>query len=261
MRRMNEKHIARLESQLERLVEGAFTNLFRKKISTHDIAMKLARSMEHNLQQAQGNDPRPVAPDTYTIFLHPKIHQQLSNAQTQLILALSAHLVELATQSGYRLLEKPVLKLLADAKMAPADVVVHARHTHLKEQSTAAMQAIPIDMPEVRPNNPYLIVDRTRTIQLKAPIINIGRSDENHIVVDDPFISRHHLQIRLRFGNYTLFDVNSRGGTFVNNVRVTEHQLQPHDVIRIGETQIIYMLDGPSDHQTTKTTDSIDPVD
>ena len=35
---MNDQHIARLEAQLERLVEGAFSQLFGKKFRAQDIA-------------------------------------------------------------------------------------------------------------------------------------------------------------------------------------------------------------------------------
>ena len=65
--------------------------------------------------------------------------------------------------------------------------------------------------------------------------------------------------MRLRFGAYTLFDVNSRGGTMVNNIRVTEHQLQSGDVIKIGGTKLTYIAENNKSN-STGTTQSLDPV-
>jgi pSer/pThr/pTyr-binding forkhead associated (FHA) protein len=51
------------------------------------------------------------------------------------------------------------------------------------------------------------------------------------------------VQLRLRFGSYTLFDMNSHAGVLVNDVPVREHRLQPGDVIRLGKTQLVYLED------------------
>ena len=58
---MKNKHIAKLEAQLEHIIEGAFANLFGKTINAQDIALRLSRAMEDNLQLTQK--------------LHIKLHQ------------------------------------------------------------------------------------------------------------------------------------------------------------------------------------------
>ncbi|MDQ7026446.1 MAG: DUF3662 domain-containing protein [Anaerolineae bacterium] len=259
---MNEKHIAQFEARLEQLVEGAFTNLIRKKISPHDLAMKLARSMEGNLHYAQESaDNRPIAPDKYTIRVHPETYDELHPSWASLSMALNQQMVELATQSEYRLLESPFIKLIVDKHMGRKDIAVRATHTQATDGNTEAMQPIRLSASKLIPKNPQLIIGGEATIPITEALINIGRSDDNHIMIDDKFVSRHHLQIRLRFGVYTLFDVNSRIGTFVNNVRVTEHQLQTGDVIRIGDTQIIYVTDESQDKNAHGTTQTFKPVD
>lgn len=258
---MDEKHIAQFESKLERLVEGAFIGVFGRRLNAHDIAVKLARSMENALRYDTGDDLRPVAPDTYIIYLHPDVQAQLIKWRPSLTTTLRDHLIDLAGQTGYRLIDKPLVKILADPTLTPADLTIHADHSALSENSTAAMQHIPKETAKAITNNPHLIINGTRNIKLIDPIINIGRSSENHIVIDDPFLSRHHLQMRLRSGTYILFDVHSRGGTFVNDVRVTQHRLQAGDVIRAGETRIVYVADEKPNIRATGTTDSLNPVD
>jgi pSer/pThr/pTyr-binding forkhead associated (FHA) protein len=101
------------------------------------------------------------------------------------------------------------------------------------------------------PANPQLVILNKPPIPLRLNILNVGRSRENHIVIDDPAVSRHHLQLRLRAGRYMLFDTQSNSGTYVNGVRVKEHTLQAGDVILIGTTQLVYTEDSPlSDTQT-----------
>lgn len=257
---MNEKYIARLEAQLEELVEGTFTNLFRRRVTAHDIAMKLARSMENSLRYTRdAGDARPIAPDSYTIQLHPAIEEKLRKKSPNLLQSLSQHIVELVAQSGYRLNAEPVVQLVGTTVMDKSEVEVEAHHTSEGESPTQAMQPIPAKQKQAPQNVQLIINNGERTIQLSESLLNIGRADDNDIILDDSYCSRHHIQLRLRFGDYTLFDVSSRSDTTVNNIRVSEHQLQSGDVIKIGETRLIY-LTGNDKSNTAGTTQSLDPV-
>lgn len=256
---MNDKHISQLETQLERLVEGVFTRLFRKAVSPHDLAVKLARSMEDNLRYQVGGDAEPVAPDEYVIRVHPDVQKALQK-HPALTSTLSGHLVELATQSGYQVISEPTVRLLADINLSRSHVNIGAKHSHHSRDSTAAMRPIQSADAHPAPKAPQLIINGLRIVNLDESLMNIGRSDDNDIIIDDPYVSRHHLQVRLRFGAFTLFDVNSQGGTFVNNVRVTEHKLQPGDVIAIGKSKLIYTT-ADSRQSSAHTTQDLDPVD
>ena len=80
---------------------------------------------------------------------------------------------------------------------------------------------------------------------LDKPVINLGRQRDNDVIVDDPTVSRHHAQIRLRFGNYVLFDLGSSGGTTVNGHPVQERVLQSGDVIGLARSRgLLYIEDG-----------------
>ena len=70
--------------------------------------------------------------------------------------------------------------------------------------------------------------------------INLGRRLDNHIIIDDPRVSRNHAQLRLRFGHYVVYNLGSTGGTFVNGQRIEECVLRPGDVISLGGVPIIY---------------------
>lgn len=93
------------------------------------------------------------------------------------------------------------------------------------------------------PQNAYLIIDGVRIQPLKEAVVNIGRRLENHVIIDDPRISRHHVQLRAMRGHYVLFDLNSTGGTFVNGQRTTRTVLYPNDVISLAGVILVFDQD------------------
>jgi len=246
---------SRLEAQLERLIEGAFAQLFGKSIRPQDIALQLSRAMEDHLRLAEDGDPRPFAPDHYRIRLNPQVHTRLLARQPALAEILSQHMVALATFADYRLKSAPQVDLIGDPACAAAELNVTAMHNDLGQNLTSAMEnrKTPTPTPPKYPHNAQLVINGNRTVTLASPLINIGRGNDNTIVLDDLHVSRHHIRLRIRFGHYTVFDTNSRGGTRVNDVLIREHRLQPGDVIRIGKTQIVYIEDALHDGQTAIT--------
>ncbi|BDA71522.1 hypothetical protein CAL7716_056880 [Calothrix sp. PCC 7716] len=55
---------------------------------------------------------------------------------------------------------------------------------------------------------------------LKNDQIRLGRSSESDIILDSVQISRFHARIVVQNGNYYLEDLNSVGGTKVNETRI-----------------------------------------
>jgi pSer/pThr/pTyr-binding forkhead associated (FHA) protein len=77
----------------------------------------------------------------------------------------------------------------------------------------------------------------------------IGKGPRNDIVIADPAVSTAHAMVRLEGSAYTVNDIGSRNGTFVNGERVGDSQHLNHgDVIGIGLTKLTFRL---SDHSET----------
>ncbi len=94
-------------------------------------------------------------------------------------------------------------------------------------------------------------------------VITIGRSPENNIVINDAIVSRTHLQlVQNDNGVCSVVDLNSANGTFVNGQKITgEVHLQPHDVIRIGNTTLPWQeYINPSIATGQKPMDNIRPT-
>jgi pSer/pThr/pTyr-binding forkhead associated (FHA) protein len=73
-------------------------------------------------------------------------------------------------------------------------------------------------------------------------------------------VSRRHAQLRLRFGRYTLYDLDSQSGTLVNGQPVQEWVLQPGDVMSLGGVNLIYTED-TDDLSGLGDTEAHPPVD
>lgn len=71
-------------------------------------------------------------------------------------------------------------------------------------------------------------------------IINIGRSSDNDVCIQDCLVSRTHCQIiQDDNGNFTVIDTNSKNGTYINGImRNGAVRINKSDIIRIGNTTL-----------------------
>src|SRR5688572_27288080 len=95
--------------------------------------------------------------------------------------------------------------------------------------------------------NPRLIVMSGplagATFPLPQEEFSIGRDPSNAMCLNDTLISRNHAVIRKEHDRFNVVDLNSRNGTFVNNLPVVDRKLEPGDRIQIGDSLILFALD------------------
>jgi hypothetical protein len=246
-------HLARFEALAERLVEGTFARLFAGYLHPLEVATHLARAMED--RQVYAADGTALAPTHYWIYLHPQDFGPLVANRPTLAEELAGYVAELARQAGMLLDAPPVVAVEPLLDVAPHTVRVEARWLpaaaadasatrEMMAEEQAQVQAAVEEKPRGRP---FLIVDGQRHVELTAPVINIGRALDNDIILEDSRVSRHHAQLRRRFGRYILYDIGSSGGTTINGYPVQECVLQPGDVISFGGVEVIYGEDVPAE--------------
>jgi signal transduction histidine kinase len=75
---------------------------------------------------------------------------------------------------------------------------------------------------------------------LDKPIVTIGRAIDHDVIIVDRKVSSNHAEVR-RVGNiFTIRDLGSTNGTFVNGQRVTEAVLSYGDEIMVGSTLVVF---------------------
>lgn len=79
--------------------------------------------------------------------------------------------------------------------------------------------------------------EQGREYVLNAPQMSIGRSSINELVLNDPEISRRHALFSREGNQYTIQDLGSTNGTFVNGQRCAGVvALKDGDLIEFGDT-------------------------
>lgn len=99
-------------------------------------------------------------------------------------------------------------------------------------------------MPEIVVRYEDKVIERLVT---QKKIINIGRSSDNDIVLDNKAVSRKHAQIEFGDDSALIIDNESLNGTFVNRRKITEEILKDKDEITIGKFDLVYHQNAPRD--------------
>ncbi len=86
---------------------------------------------------------------------------------------------------------------------------------------------------------------RERIVPLDAPGLSVGKDPGNDLVLDDPFVSAHHLRIEPRHGRWQVTDLGSTNGTFLAGVRVTQAEVPPGLPVAVGECELVLEVGPP----------------
>ena len=91
---------------------------------------------------------------------------------------------------------------------------------------------------------PALVVkkgpDAGERFALATDVVTIGRDPASDIFLNDITVSRRHAQLERGAGGYTVSDVGSLNGTYINGERVESRSLVPGDEIQIGKFRLVF---------------------
>ncbi len=120
-----------------------------------------------------------------------------------------------------------------------------------QEIDTAILKDYSLYFLKINTDNEYVIlycsptVD-SETIKLKLKQNNeivIGNDHRAHINYNYPLVSKQHARLIYNNGNWVVQDLNSKYGTYVNNIAITTKPLEYGDIIFIMGLRIIVMKD------------------
>lgn len=240
---MNAK-LDQLEARLQSLFEDQIMAILPGVTVEDRVIQKLALALKQNIiSQKESGD---IAPNVYTLIVASDSAPKWRDAR---VMDALKKVIDAAVRDvGLRLSSQVTIAITTDNSYSERDVTVIASHKLEPLEDTKGMA---IDEQkdnrnaDAIPENAFLIVEGVKIYPLKDTVINVGRRLENHLVIDDPRISRNHAQLRAINGRYVLFDLNSTGGTFVNGQRTSQTVLYPGDVISLAGVALIFGQDNP----------------
>lgn len=241
--------LQRLEKRLQSLIEGSAARLFPTYDFRSDLSQRLVDAMQTEICLA--SDGTLIAPNLFTIFM-PEQQAQIFQNQTELLDQLSDCLYQACHDAQVRFISPPVLKVVSDPEPDSAQVQVLAQFSLPQDEETSTLESQPALKTDEQAIHAFLIVNGTQIFPLYGKTVRIGQSPENDLVIDHPLVSPAHAQMRLVNGQYTIFDLNSAGGTFVNGAQINQSALSPGDVISLGGLPLVFGVDHSPDIDGTQ---------
>lgn len=246
------------ESKLERLIEGGFKSAFKSEVQPIELARKLAREMDSH---RAASISRTYAPNEYTVFLSPADREQFAHFEEGLQRELSLYLLEHARKRGYSLLSRPTVVFeterrlelglfgiqarLADAPDEEIEPVLpQAPSGHTQVYNVRDLQAPPQELADARtaPATRALLESGDRRFALGSPQTTVGRGRDADIKLDDPNISRTHVQFEQQGRDWVARDLGSTNGTRLNGGALTGASvLRSGDVLELGNTVLKFV--------------------
>lgn len=78
-------------------------------------------------------------------------------------------------------------------------------------------------------------------LPIRVPVVNIGRAEYNDVVLNDESVSTAHAKLQRKEGVWTLADLGSTNGTFVDGEPVQgEVPLAPGSMVRFGQVSTMF---------------------
>ncbi len=77
---------------------------------------------------------------------------------------------------------------------------------------------------------------------LSTDLVTVGRSDESDVVLDDVTVSRRHAEFIRTDQGWTLRDVGSLNGTYVNRDRIDSVELTGGEEVQIGKYRFAFLV-------------------
>jgi hypothetical protein len=241
-----------LESHLQNLLEVKLLKYLPGYNLENRILQQLAIAMKNSLRDESGVT---YAPNVYVIIAHPSTLARWHN-EPELSGDLADALHSIGEEAGFHFFAKASVSTVEDPKKKVGMTEVVASFGIEPVEETQGMQLeVKEDIQEehILPNG-FLILAGSNIIPLNLPVTNIGRRLNNQISIDDERVSRTHAQIRITKGRFMIFDLNSKGGTFINGKRINQSILFPGDVISLAGVTLIFGQDLPTGQTEEKVT-------
>ena len=233
--------LQRFENRLEQMISGVFARTFRSAVQPVEIASALNREVDNSAQILSRD--RRLVPNNFHVELSEADHQRLESLGPQLPRELTEMLREHAAQQSYVFTGPVNITLDVSDELTTGRFRVRSKAI----ASSSLAGGDPSDT-QVRRATATLELNGER-LPLAPPGIVIGRGNDADLRIDDPGVSRKHIEIRVEEPDevaaeprITVHDLGSTNGMSVNGKRVEQSALVDGATIRIGNTTMTLHL-------------------
>jgi hypothetical protein len=219
--------LQRFEQRLESMISGVFARAFRSAVQPVEISAALQRECDNNAQVLSRQ--RRLVPNGFHVELSQPDLDRLQPFDTALVDDLTRQLREYAEEQGY-VFPGPVA-----IDFEQADDLTTGRF-RIRSQAVAQVSGNASDTRLTRAAA-YLEVNGTRH-PLDSDVV-VGRGTDADLRINDPGVSRRHVQFRVRSGpvpQIEVHDLGSTNGVLVNGQRMTSALAEDGTEVRVGTT-------------------------
>jgi hypothetical protein len=235
--------LQRFENKLEQMISGVFARTFRSAVEPVEIASALNREVDNSAQILSRD--RRLVPNNFHVELATSDHERLQDLGPQLRQELTEMLREHAAQQSY-VFTGPV-----SIELEPSDDLTTGRfRVRSHAISSSSLSAGDPTDTQVRRATATLELNGEH-LPLAPPGIVVGRGNDADLRIDDPGVSRRHIEIRVEDAQadggaprITVHDLGSTNGVSVNGKRVDRATLVDGATIRIGNTTMSLRIKG-----------------
>ncbi len=221
--------LSRFEHKLEEMISGAFARAFRSAVQPVEISAALQRECDNNSQILSRD--RRLVPNDFHVELSQTDLDRLAPYDSAMGEELVKQLEEHADQQGYTFPGKVTIDFEVAEDLTTGRFRVRSR-AQAKVTGGSASHT------QVRRARALLEVNGTQH-PLQPPGLVIGRGTEADLRINDPGVSRRHVEFVVQPGDDSRIEVRDLGSTngmLVDGHRVTHTGVRDGTQVKIGNT-------------------------
>jgi len=226
--------LSRFEHKLEEMISGAFARAFRSAVQPVEIAAALQRECDNNAQILSRD--RRMVPNDFHVELSAADLDRLAPYDSAMAEELRRQLKDHAEQQGY------VFPGDISIDFETAEDLTTGRF-RIRSRAQASVTGTSTHT-QARRARAVLEVNGTRH-PLDAPGLVVGRGTDADVRINDPGISRRHVEFTVAGSDrpqVEVRDLGSTNGMQVDGHRVTHTGVHDGSTVKIGNTTMTVHL-------------------
>ena len=227
--------LQRFEDRLEEIVAGTFARAFRSAVQPVELAAALQREVDRSSQALSRQ--RRLVPNAFRIQLSTYDHDRLAEYTDALSDELADMLKDYAEEQRYVFAGPLAIDFEVDEEFGTGRFRVLSR-------AVASVSSASGGRGSKKRRGARLVLEvNGERVPLEPPGVVVGRGSDASLRINDPSISRRHVEFKVPGGRGTpdvhVEDLGSTNGMRVDGQDVSRARLMDGSEVRIGNTTLV----------------------